>query len=697
MALLDTINLSDKTYEEILGESIEKIPMLTDEWTNFNYSDPGITMLQNLSAFTVLQRDTINTVTDAVRLKLLAMLGFESNEYRAAGVYLSANGGLSLMEGEKLMAEDICFEPAGPVELSDWGVNGLYCEYGGEVRDITYVQAGASGTSAAVFGTPARSGAAFYVLLGDVPDERESLTLAVRIMNDEARNPLGDSNLSLATLRWQFFTRRGWEDAYADDGTRGFLKSGFVHLSVKGADKARYTVNGNDGYALRCILTDEAYDLPPRLHSVTANLFKAVQKDSKVSTMPYPGRRTVVLKNRLWINGYYTVYCDEENDGVYRRYEPSTGKDKQGRYYTTKLIPDGVQIRFSPKRFGYSPCTKKNAVRVVCCDAMSAEHLTLGRLMGYEGQTFETKGFSQILPEGFCLLAERQPVNGASEFSFVYPDSTDSGMFRYEAPSSTGHIRVKDPGGMEGCVIHLAGCAVTEGARGNIRAGNVFTPTLMPREEKQAAPQIVNALAASGGSTREDAERLRLRFLADLRTPSVAVTLDDYEYIVRTTPGLCIHKVRAVADSEKNLVRIAVKPYGEDKLPTLSPLYAEYIGRHIDKRRMIGTSIELAPPVYIPINIHAVVYSAGYYEDVRGTIEAFLRGKLDGVNGDMRFGATISYNSLHRRIEALDAVKSLYDFDIAPADWRHAHLEGPDIILGDDELCCPGHFEIEIR
>jgi hypothetical protein len=47
-------------------------------------------------------------------------------------------------------------------------------------------------------------------------------------------------------------------------------------------------------------------------------------------------------------------------------------------------------------------------------------------------------------------------------------------------------------------------------------------------------------------------------------------------------------------------------------------------------------------------------------------------------------------------LEALDAVKSLYDFDMAPADWENARPEGPDIILGDDALCCPGHFEIEI-
>jgi hypothetical protein len=696
--LFDSVNLSDKTYEDILGESIESIPMLTDEWTNFNPSDPGITILQNLSAFTVLQRNAINTVTDSIRLKLLSMIGFSPDEYRPAQVYLSADGNPSLMKGEKLMAEDICFETETPVELRDWGVKGLYCEYDGELREITYVQTGTLGTGATMFGSPARAGAVFYILLSNVPDDRHELSLAVRIMSEEVRNPFGDSDLTLATLRWQFFTSRGWEDVDADDDTRGFLKSGLIRVSAKCADKAPYSIEGNEGYALRCILTDESYDISPRLHSVTANLFKAVQKDSKIFTLSYPGGSTVNLQNRrLWVNGYYTAYCDEEGKGIYRRYEPSAWWNKEGRYYIEKKTEAGLEMSFDSGRFGYEPIRRDDAVRVVCCDMQSAEHLTLGKLMGFKDQVLEMSGFSSILSEGFCLLAERQHEEGASEFRFVYPDGAGGEGFRYEVLSEKGGIRILDSGGMEGCVIHLAGCAVTEGARGNIRAGNAFTPALVPEEKSQAMPLIVNTLNASGGSTREDAEQLRLRFLADLRTPSGAVPLGDYEYIVKTTPGFCIHKVKAVADPVNNLVRIAVKPYGEDQFPTLSPLYAEYIGRHIRGRRMIGTSVELTPPLYVPIDIHAVIYAAGSYDDVRGTVDGFLRSALDGVNGDMPFGATISYNSLYKGLETLDAVKSLYDFDMAPADRKNAHPEGPDILLADDALCCPGRFDIEIR
>ena len=44
--MLNSLNLSDKTYDELLAEAVAQIPLYSAEWTNFNVSDPGITLLQ---------------------------------------------------------------------------------------------------------------------------------------------------------------------------------------------------------------------------------------------------------------------------------------------------------------------------------------------------------------------------------------------------------------------------------------------------------------------------------------------------------------------------------------------------------------------------------------------------------------------------------------------------------------------------
>jgi hypothetical protein len=178
--VLDSINLADKTYEELLAEAIEKIPTYTDEWTNFNVSVPGITILQNLTSLQILQRETINDIPESVRYALLKMLGFSPASYQAAEVFLSAPesvGALNCPSGEKFMAEDLCYEADGAVSLEPWAVRSLYCETEDGLRDITYLQGGVSRTGAPIFGIPARLGAALYVFFDDIPDNRDSIRL----------------------------------------------------------------------------------------------------------------------------------------------------------------------------------------------------------------------------------------------------------------------------------------------------------------------------------------------------------------------------------------------------------------------------------------------------------------------------------------------------------------------------------------
>jgi hypothetical protein len=698
--LLDSINLADKTYEEILAEAIGKIPMYTDEWTNFNISDPGITTLQNLSMFTALMREKINDIPEFVRLGLLKMLGFTPGEYGASEVFLSADGfetGVPLPPGEKLMADDICFETDGEITLDSWGIKGIYCESDGELRDITYLQSGASKSGIAVFGVPAAVDIAFYVLLDDIPDDHDTLILLIRVMDEESRNPFGESDLSLAELKWQFFTTSGWIDVDAVDGTRSFLESGPVKISIDASEKAPCKVGGAEGYALRCMLKSEHYDISPRLHSITANVFKARQKDSKVSIFAMRGEDEVVYRDRIGMNGYYTVFCDEDGSGVYRRYTPFDGRNPQGRFYEAVQETDGIRIRFDRERFGFGPSQREDAVRVIGCDVASAEHLVLGRLMGYDDQILRAEGFDNILPDCFCILAEGKDTDGIPTYRFVYPGDTDEHRFCYRVATDASEIHINDPGDMDGFLLHIASCAVTEGVRGNIRAGTVFVPKFMSAEGNRGIPRIENPLRSSGGTAKESAEQLRLRFLEDLRAPTVAVTIDDYEHITRTTPGLCIHKVKAVADPSGNLVRIAVKPHGEDRMPILSPLYSDIIVKRLDERKMIGTRIGLSSPVYVPIDVWAVVYAKGYYKNVREIIETYLRGELDGLSGEMSFGATVSYNRIYKGLEALECLDTLYKFSISPRDWKSARPDGPDIVLGDDTLCYPGELSIEIR
>jgi hypothetical protein len=39
-------NLDDRRYQQLVDEALARIPVHTPEWTNFNPSDPGVTLIQ---------------------------------------------------------------------------------------------------------------------------------------------------------------------------------------------------------------------------------------------------------------------------------------------------------------------------------------------------------------------------------------------------------------------------------------------------------------------------------------------------------------------------------------------------------------------------------------------------------------------------------------------------------------------------
>ncbi len=199
-----------------------------------------------------------------------------------------------------------------------------------------------------------------------------------------------------------------------------------------------------------------------------------------------------------------------------------------------------------------------------------------------------------------------------------------------------------------------------------------------------------------GGVSGESAEEVRLRFSAQLRQPSVAVRTEDYEALVRKTPGLCIHKVKAVAIGTKNLVKIAVKPYTEEELPKLSENYLRQLRDYLEPRRMLTTRIEICQPRYVPVGVYAVLSIRGMRAHAETETERVLRGLLDHVNGPQGFGGFLRFNEVYQALNALPFVEAVDALSLYP-ESRDAVLLGSDIRMDDDSLCYPGTIRLTLR
>ena len=72
---LPTPNLDDRSFEQIRDEAIRLIPQYCPEWTNYNPSDPGITLIELFAWMTEMVLYRLNRVPDKVYLTLLDLIG----------------------------------------------------------------------------------------------------------------------------------------------------------------------------------------------------------------------------------------------------------------------------------------------------------------------------------------------------------------------------------------------------------------------------------------------------------------------------------------------------------------------------------------------------------------------------------------------------------------------------------------------
>ena len=63
-----------------------------------------------------------------------------------------------------------------------------------------------------------------------------------------------------------------------------------------------------------------------------------------------------------------------------------------------------------------------------------------------------------------------------------------------------------------------------------------------------------------------------------------AITNEDYEVLVKQTPGLLIHRVKAISDEQdKNSITIIIET-GMNKQHSLSPVYQQQVLKWLEKK-----------------------------------------------------------------------------------------------------------------
>lgn len=689
-------NLNDKTYQELISEAIMQIPLYTTEWTNFNPSDPGMTILENLTAFEGLQQESIRQITPKIRQKLLKMLGFTERKGRCARVLMSAEGvkePVELQANQPFYLGDLTFETNRRIRLAGYSLTGVYGQHDGSFQDYSYLINDDIPKTAMIFGEKPEEGDCVYFTTNRLPEPGEEMIFYLTFANRFNRNPYEEKrNNMFADLVWECYTGNGYEPMNVADYTSCFLVSGEVRMRMPNTTAAVCEELPKPAYAIRARVVRADYDVSPKLLSVAGFLFEAWQKETKSVCYTFQKYSKITLNSELMEEGYLQVFCKEEKGSFYRRYEPVSGEGDRGRFYTLEHERYGVNtFSFDRRRFGYAPDKLKNAVKIMVYSEEMMRRFYLGIVQGYDAQELELP-VKNIVAESFCIIAKRTDENGEEIFDFVRPNHYEEDSLTYYLLENEGKIVIEDAGVFIGASLYMGSCSITRGQEGNIREGNRF-------RTGQTLQNIVfvNAGSGTGGCFRESIADVRERFLADMNKPYTAVTAADYETIVKTAPGLCIHKVRAVLREERNEVQIAVKPGTDDRFPKLSDTYRKSLEQLLEKKRLLTTRVEIVPPVYLPINVKGVIYVKRHYEREQGLIEQTIREQLDYLESERNFGEVLKFDEVFRAVENLECVEYIYDLTLHPQYPGAAKIRDNDIYPNADCLCYAGDIQLEIR
>lgn len=686
--MIPKISLDDETFEKMMDQAIKQLPGLYPVWTDYNYHDPGITILELFAWFTELQRFHLDQTGEEYLRKYWKLLGIRPRGITPAYAKVricSLSSRTWFPAGSRFYAEGVCFETIEPRVVD-----------GTEVQQMVFVKAGNSRDDAVrqmvaennvdffAFGTQPHEGDALWIGLNAALTEgvRYHLCMEFSIMDASKRNPFDEEFefVPLAEYRLMYWNgNHGCETAIHKDTTHGLLQDGELVFSIDGK-----MLPGEDNmFWLTLVLTDAQYDLAPvlthiSLQELTLRQIKTCAELHEIRLGREWSSDARSICTYLAGEGEYLLFVETENG--FRYYEGRVLREQSG---------EGIRFRL--------PDLPGNEDNILCLlvlyEAAYNNKILLGKGDGTEFQTFEVR-LPHLCRDGLVILAETEDGSGCYELWEEQDDldASGSGDRHFHFEEQTGIVKFGNGihGRMPSGELLLAAAHTSLGAGGNVKAGKIHGAGEGIISEGGTGCEYTaqNDREAAGGMDCETHGECRRRLSKRIRESERAVTYDDFAQLAAKTPGLAIERVRAIPAStwdscgytpKEETVTLVVKPYARESRPRLSETYRKNILRMLEPRRMIGTSIEVLAPEYIGVIVSAEIYSNIHIEAAKKCIFRKVQEFFDGIRAD--FGVVIHLSALYGMLDILDCVIGIHVLRMDAQGVNVRRNQNGDILL----------------
>lgn len=630
-----TPQIDVRTWQDIVDEVRARIPHYTPEWTDFNDSDPGITLTQVFAHLAEMLLFRMNMVPELAYVKFLELIGIELTPALAAQVDVSfavADGVLDasvlVPQGTQVSApgEDglpLVFETERALTALACRLLAVQIDDGAQFRNVTQSNDEAK-AGFDPLGADPREGAALVLGFGfpdGHPNQNKFPALAIDVAlwaQDDPSVPLvrqcggSDSRAyASAQLQWEGWNGSLWVqlDGLSDD-TLALTRTGHMVLRT-GANAALAraylgdyeALNNDTGEAqpplfwLRLRLVQTAYEIAPRLLAIRINTVRALQAQTV--------RNEVLGGSNGEPNQSFTLankpVLKSANSAL--RISIDQGQGPQDWLAVDDLLGTGPR------------------------DQQLAMHYSSGELLTGDGENGAVPVANALNPDANVVVPE----------------------YRF--------------GG---------------GSQGNV-AAKAINNLLTPITGLDAAA-TTNLFAAAGGADEESLDAAKKRAARSLRARDRAVTGEDFELLAQAAGNVARAKALPLMHPQfpgvkvPGTISVIVVPgrraTSVPDIGTPPPLPSDGLLRlvcdYLDRRRLLTSEVFVLAPTYVSLEVQlqVVITDDADSRQVKEQVELALRSYFDPLLGGddgtgWAFGGALRYSKIVQRVFRVVGVDSV--------------------------------------
>jgi len=600
-------NLDDRDYEDLVKECILRIPRYCPDWTNYNPSDPGITLVELFAWLTDQMLARFNQVPRRNYITFLELLGIRLQPPKPATTEITfylvgdlpdaytITTGTEVATGRTATQSAIVFTTDHPLIIGQPTIQHFLT---GDTAPTTpqvlrdrftnfwsaQEEGNWSGPELSLFSDSPQPDNCFYLVFD--PDEPlDGNVLSIRIKGQEA-TPTG-INPKAPPRRWEAWNGSEWQPVLlqeSDDETQGFSFSNLAQKGgnpLQGADvtlhlpihfpPAHFTAYR--GRWLRCVCTEPgsnqpAYNRSPRMIGITARAIGGTVTATQCE----------IIEDE--------VLGESNGDpGQFFQLQGAPVLERQEDEYLIVTPPGGIPQRWQEvKDFSESGESDRHYI----IDSLTGT-LQLGPLVREASQLKEAMELRANLQTDVSREMMLSASDLQNQYGSIPPKGAKLQMSRYRTGGGSG---------------------------GNVQAGTLeILKTAVPY-----VASVINHQPAKNGAEAETLEQAAIRVPQMLRTRNRAVTPEDFEELaIRGGAGAvarahCLPVTSGKGGTVQVLIvpqvmtddRIAVEGIHPNQF-TLTDDLEQKVLAYLDERRLLGVQVLCAIPDYTGVAIQAEV------------------------------------------------------------------------------------------